>query len=198
MIKVAKTHERACQEYQIHKQTHSMAPPVTTPILCYKQVLYQSLFSKVIKKVYLTCLLFLLGKLTPPYQVLDVYIQLSCGLVFGLFDVCKVFIPGLPVTGALLEAVGKSLEHCLCIHPFVFCHLVLPGCPSLRCLFATIEQDVDDLCFLGSGGNHNVLLQPLPEEGPCCKLVLSIPVHPGKHVWWYVSCHPGWLLIVQL
>ena len=27
MIKVAKAHERTCQEYQIHKQAHSMAPP---------------------------------------------------------------------------------------------------------------------------------------------------------------------------
>ena len=27
MIEVAKTHERTCQEYQIHKQAHSMAPP---------------------------------------------------------------------------------------------------------------------------------------------------------------------------
>ena len=27
MIKVAKAHERTCQEYQIHKQAHSMANP---------------------------------------------------------------------------------------------------------------------------------------------------------------------------
>ena len=27
MIEVAKAHERTCQEYQIHKQAHSMAPP---------------------------------------------------------------------------------------------------------------------------------------------------------------------------
>ena len=27
MIKVAKAHERTCQEYQIHKQAHSVAPP---------------------------------------------------------------------------------------------------------------------------------------------------------------------------
>ena len=27
MIEVAKAHERTCQEYQIHKQTHSMANP---------------------------------------------------------------------------------------------------------------------------------------------------------------------------
>ena len=27
MIEVAKTHKRTCQEYQIHKQAHSMAPP---------------------------------------------------------------------------------------------------------------------------------------------------------------------------
>ena len=35
MIEVAKAHERTCQEYLIHKQAHSMAPPppVTTPIL---------------------------------------------------------------------------------------------------------------------------------------------------------------------
>ena len=33
MIEVAKAHERTCQEYQIHKQAHSMAPPVITPIL---------------------------------------------------------------------------------------------------------------------------------------------------------------------
>ena len=50
MIDVAKAHERACQEYQIHKQAHSMAPPVTTLILCYKQVLYQNLFRKVLPR----------------------------------------------------------------------------------------------------------------------------------------------------
>ena len=33
MIEVAKAHERTCQEYQIHKQAHSVAPPVTTLIL---------------------------------------------------------------------------------------------------------------------------------------------------------------------
>ena len=33
MIEVAKAYERTCQEYQIHKQAHSMAPPVTTPTL---------------------------------------------------------------------------------------------------------------------------------------------------------------------
>ena len=27
MIEVAKAHKRTCQEYQIHKQAHSMAPP---------------------------------------------------------------------------------------------------------------------------------------------------------------------------
>ena len=39
VIELAKANERACQEYQIHKQAHSMTPPVTTPILCYKQAL---------------------------------------------------------------------------------------------------------------------------------------------------------------
>ena len=35
MIELAKTHERACQEYQMHKKAHSMAPPpvTVTPIL---------------------------------------------------------------------------------------------------------------------------------------------------------------------
>ena len=34
MIEVAMAHERTCQEYQIQKQAHSVAPPVTvTPIL---------------------------------------------------------------------------------------------------------------------------------------------------------------------
>ena len=51
MIEVAKAHERTCQEYQIHKQVHSMTPPpVTTPILCYKQALCQSLFSKALPR----------------------------------------------------------------------------------------------------------------------------------------------------
>ena len=50
MIEVAKAHERACQEYQIHKQAHSMAPPVTTPIFCYKQVLCRSLFRKTLPR----------------------------------------------------------------------------------------------------------------------------------------------------
>ena len=43
--------------------------------------------SSMVKKVNLMCLLFFLGKLAPPYQVIDVYVQLSCGLVFGLFDI---------------------------------------------------------------------------------------------------------------
>ena len=46
MIELTNVHKTACQEYQIHKQAHSMAPQVTTPILCYKQVLCQSLFRK--------------------------------------------------------------------------------------------------------------------------------------------------------
>ena len=50
MIKVPKAHERACQEYQIHKQAHSMAPPITTPILCCKQALYQSLLRKALPR----------------------------------------------------------------------------------------------------------------------------------------------------
>ena len=43
--------------------------------------------SSMIKKVYLMCFLFLLGKLAPSYQVFDVNVLLSHGLVLGLFDV---------------------------------------------------------------------------------------------------------------
>ena len=50
MIEVAKAHERTCPEYQIHKQAHSMAPPVTTPILCFKQALCRSLSRKVLPR----------------------------------------------------------------------------------------------------------------------------------------------------
>ena len=50
MIKLAMAHERTYQEYQIHKQAHSMrhSPllPITTPMLCYKQALCRSLFRK--------------------------------------------------------------------------------------------------------------------------------------------------------
>ena len=50
MIEVAKAHERTCQEYQIHKQAHSVAPPVTTPILSYKPMLCWSLFRKALPR----------------------------------------------------------------------------------------------------------------------------------------------------
>ena len=43
--------------------------------------------SSMIKKVYLTRLLFCLLELAPPDKVLNVYVQLSCDLVCGLFDV---------------------------------------------------------------------------------------------------------------
>ena len=50
IIEVAKAHERTCQEYQIHKQAHSMAPPVTTPILWFKPALCRSLFRKALPR----------------------------------------------------------------------------------------------------------------------------------------------------
>ena len=50
MIELAKAHERACQEYQIHKQAHSMAPSVITPALCCKQVPCQSPFRKALPR----------------------------------------------------------------------------------------------------------------------------------------------------
>ena len=48
--------------------------------------------SSMIKKVYLTWFLLLLGKLAPSYQVLNVDVQFSHGLVLGLFDVWQIFI----------------------------------------------------------------------------------------------------------
>ena len=101
--------------------------------------------SSMIKQVYLKWLLFCLCELAPPHQVLDIYVQLSNGLVFALFDVCEVFIPGLPVTGA----VGKGLDYYFRVLLLVWFHLVLQGSPSLKCLFATIEQNVYDLGFIG-------------------------------------------------
>ena len=108
--------------------------------------------SSMIKKVHLTWLLFCLCELAPPYQVLNIYVQLSCGLVFALFDVCEVLIPGLSVIGALLEAVDKGLEYCFRVLLLVWFHLVLQGGPSLRCLFVTIEQNVCDLDSIRGGG----------------------------------------------
>ena len=53
--------------------------------------------SSMVKKVYLTCLHFSSCELASPYQVLDVDIQLSRGLLFVLFDVTKVLLSGLPI-----------------------------------------------------------------------------------------------------
>ena len=83
--------------------------------------------SSMVKKVYLTWLLFSLFELAPSYQVLNVDVQLSCGLLFALLDVWQVLIPGMPVTGAFLKAAGKGLEYCVCIYLLVFFHLVLQG-----------------------------------------------------------------------
>ena len=144
--------------------------------------------SSVVKKVYLTWLLVFLGELAPPYKVLDVDVYFSRGLVFGLLDVRQVFIPGLPVTGALFKAIGKGLKHSIWII-FVPFHLVLQGCPLLWSLLATVEENMGHLGLIGSASNNEVLLQPLPVEGPCSLLVLCILIHPGDHVWWYVYRH---------
>ena len=135
-----------------------------------------------VKKAYLIWFLFYLFELAPPHHVLNIDVQLSCGLVFVLFDVCEVLIPGLSVTGAFLEAFGKGLEYCFRVLLLILVHLILQGGLSLRYLFATIEQNVCDLGFLRGGGNDEVLLQSLLVEGPGRKLVLSIPVYPGKHI----------------
>ena len=55
------------------------------------------MYSSMVKKVYLTCLHFISGELASPYQVLDVDIQLSRGLLFVLLDVTKVLLSGLPI-----------------------------------------------------------------------------------------------------
>ena len=127
-------------------------------------------------------------ELVPPYQILYADLQFSHCLLFALLDVCQVFISGLPERGALLEATSKGLEHLVCILLVFLRQLVLQGCSYLRSLFATKEQDMYHLVYFGSVGNHEVLLQPLLVEGPGNKLVPSIIVHVGKHVW-YSSCH---------
>ena len=114
-----------------------------------------------------------------------------------LLDVRQVLVPGLPMTGAFLKAIGKSLKHGVCFI-FVPFHLVLQGCPSLWSLLATIEENMGHPGFFGSAGNHEVLLQPLPVEGPCSLLVFCIPVHPGDHIWWYVDRNRICLLVVWL
>ena len=55
------------------------------------------MYSSMVKKVYLMRLHFSSCELASPYQVLDVDIQLSCGLLFVLFDVTKVLLSGLPI-----------------------------------------------------------------------------------------------------
>ena len=56
MIEVAKAHERACQEYQIHKQAHSMAPPSnhSNPLL-QTSALSKSIHKGPPKKLYGKC-----------------------------------------------------------------------------------------------------------------------------------------------
>ena len=52
MIEVAKAHERTCQEYQIHKQAHSAAPPsnsYSNPLIK-KPMLCRSLFRKALPR----------------------------------------------------------------------------------------------------------------------------------------------------
>ena len=47
-------------------------------------------------------------------------------MVLVLLDVRQVLVPGLPMTGAFLKAVGKGLKHGVCFS-FVPLHLVLQG-----------------------------------------------------------------------
>ena len=148
--------------------------------------------SSMIKKVYLKWLLFLLGKLAPSYQVLDVDVQFSHGLVLGLLDVWQIFISDLPVTRTLLKAIGKGLEYGLCIVQLVLVHLVIQGCPSLRCFFATIEQDMCDLCCL-AGCQQSQSTAP---TSPCRRpMLLACPQHssPSWESCLLVHVSPSWL-----
>ena len=95
------------------------------------------------------------------------------------------------------KLLAKALNTVSASSLFPF-HLVLQGCPSLWSLLATIEENMGHLGFPGSASNHEVLLQPLPVEGPCSLLVFCIPIHPGDHIWWYVDRHRVCLLVVRL
>ena len=55
------------------------------------------MYGGMVKKVNLTCFYLCSLELAPPYQVLDVDIQLSRGLLFVLFDVTEVLLSGLPI-----------------------------------------------------------------------------------------------------
>ena len=55
------------------------------------------MYSSMVKKVSLACLYFCSVELAPPYQVLDIDVQLSCHLLLTLLDVTKVLLFGLPI-----------------------------------------------------------------------------------------------------
>ena len=98
------------------------------------------------------------------------------------------------MTRILLEAVGKGLEYCIRIIDFGLVHLVLQGCPSLRCVFATVEQDMCDLCCLGgcqqsqstaptSPCRRPMLLACPQRSSPSWGSYLQVCVSPS---WWYL------------
>ena len=66
--------------------------------------------SSMMKKVYLMWLLFPLLELAPSYQILNVFIQFSCGLMLGLFDISKVLIPGLQCEELFSKLLVNSLN----------------------------------------------------------------------------------------
>ena len=61
----------------------------------------------------------------------------------------------------------------------------LQGLPSISCLCARKEENCINLGLLWGVSHCVVKLQSGGEVFPCCRLVLSMPIHPGKHLWWY-------------
>ena len=100
------------------------------------------------KNVYLTCLHFSSVELAPPYQVLDVDIQLSCGLLPCLLDVTKVLLSGLPIGRTLFKAISECSEYLVWWLAVFSWHLFLQGLPSISCLGAPKEENCVDLRLL--------------------------------------------------
>ena len=100
--------------------------------------------SSMIKKINLTWLLFLLGELAPPYQVLDVNVQFSCGLVLGLLDVwySSMAFQWLELFSKLF---GKALNTVCESSSLSWSTWSFKAVHSLRGLLASIEQDVSPL-----------------------------------------------------
>ena len=119
------------------------------------------------------------------HQVLDVDIQLSCGLLFVLFDVTKVLSLACQyeelfskllanASNTLSDDVWSSADIC----SFKVFRLSVASVPAKKRIVSTCAS-------FGVVSHCVVELQSGGEMFPCCRLVLSVPIHPGKHLWWY-------------